>query len=102
MQILRKYIALFFLFCTLLVQTPRSWLHDCHDTEFSTYNHAQSSLEEDCDICNQSALLSDDIGSPEVRYFFSYRYISYPFCETPVPYITGGLNQNKAPPVLPC
>ena len=102
MRILRRYIALFFIFCTLLVQTPRSWLHDCHDNEFSTFSHAGSSVDEDCDICDQSALLSDDNTAPEICFFGSFSYFSFPDCNTPVTFIFYGLTQNKAPPVMPC
>ena len=102
MRILRRYIALFFIFCTLLVQTPRSWLHDCHDTEFSTFSHAGSSVEEDCDVCDQPALLSDINISPEIDYHCSCLWFSYPDSNAPVTFIITGLTKNKAPPVLPC
>lgn len=98
----RKHIALFFLFCTLIVQTPRVWLHECHDTEFDTYEHTGTSLEEDCDICSQPALLSDDIGNPEASAYFKCCYFSFPNYQISLPCITGGLTKNKAPPVLPC
>jgi hypothetical protein len=102
MRILRRHIALLFIFCTLIVQTPRSWLHDCHDTEFSTFSHAGSSVEEDCDICDQPVLLSDDNTAPEICFFGSFSYVSFPDCNTSVPFIFNGLTQNKAPPVMPC
>ena len=102
MRLLRRYIALFFIFCTLLVQTPRSWLHDCHDTEFSTFSHTGSSVEEDCDVCDQPALLSDNTITPEIDFYCSYLWFSYPDSNAPVTFIISGLTQNKAPPVLPC
>ncbi|MBM3920616.1 MAG: hypothetical protein FJ347_05230 [Sphingomonadales bacterium] len=84
------------------MQTPRSWLHYCHDTEFSTFSHSGSSVEEDCDICDQPALLSDDNTAPEICFFGSFSYVSFPDCFSPVPFIFNGLIQNKAPPALPC
>ncbi|MBM3400205.1 MAG: hypothetical protein FJY15_06530 [Bacteroidetes bacterium] len=102
MRTLRRHIAFLFIFCTLIVQTPRSWLHDCHGNEFSTFSHAGSTMEEDCDICNQPALLSDDNTAPEINCLGSYNYVFYSDLIASVPFIVIGLIQNKAPPVLPC
>lgn len=99
---LRRHIALLFIFCTLIVQTPRAWLHDCHDLEFGTHSHTESSIEEDCSICNQPALICDDPTTPEINFNNSYSYQPYPSCAASSVFITGGLIQNKAPPVLPC
>lgn len=102
MKILHRYIALFFLFCTLIVQTPRSWLHDCHDTEFVTHHQDIPALEEDCRVCDQPALLSESLPMQQTFNISAYTTIPFSLQDTDVPFAETILIHNKAPPVLPC
>jgi hypothetical protein len=102
MRVFRSYIALFFLFCTLIVQTPRSWLHDCHDTEFATHHHDIPSLEENCQVCDQPALLSEESPIHEILGIVSFIRIPFSVQQYSASVAEKGLINNKAPPVLPC
>ena len=102
MKIFRSYIAFFFLFCTIIVQTPRSWLHDCHDTEFSTHHHDIPALEEDCQVCDQPALLIEESPIQEFFAFVSIRTIPFAPQHYATSIVEKCLINNKAPPVFPC
>lgn len=102
MKIFRSHIALFFLFCTLIVQTPRTWLHDCHDTEFATHHQDIPALEEDCQVCDQPALLSEESPIQEISIFVSFTTIPFSLQHWAASVAEKGLTNNKAPPVLPC
>ncbi|NBP05707.1 MAG: hypothetical protein EBV15_05755 [Bacteroidetes bacterium] len=99
---LRRHIALFFILCTLLVQTPKSWLHDCHSGELLFPNHTESALHNDCDICDYPALLTEEIAETQIPAAIFYVGICHALQNLTLPFITTGLAQNKAPPVSPC
>jgi hypothetical protein len=102
MRIFRRHIALLFLFCTLIVQTPRSWLHDCHDTEFATHHQDIPSLEEDCQVCDQPALLSEESPIREISEIVTFTIIPFSLQHYAASVADKALINNKAPPVLPC
>ena len=102
MLAIRKHIALLFILCTLLVQLPKNWIHDCHVGDILNQTHSTETLEENCNVCNHPALLSDATANEVFITKTVVNHFEYHVYSAEYPLTFSGFVQNKAPPVLPC